>query len=283
MPPVRRHPERYLPAVRASLCALLLALAACGDRVELVGVVERTSLELTVPESEELAELPKRVGDAVAAGEVVARLRSEVAELDLEASQALHRAAEANLQAAEREFGRYDQLRRRNVATASDLDGARRTRDEAVALLAERAARRAQAERRLADLTVRTTVDGVVDQLPYEVGERLPAGAVAAVVLADEAPWVRVWLPSRAVARLAPGAAAVVHVEGIDGDLRGKLAEIAREAEYTPHYALTEKERDNLVYEARVVLEAAPADLRPGLPADVHLALGAPAKAADER
>lgn len=271
------------PALRAAVCTLLLALAACGDRVELVGVVERTSLELTVPESEELAELPKAVGDPVAAGEVVARLRSEVAELDLEASQALHRAAEANLAAAEREFERYDALRRRNVATASDLDGARRARDEAVALLAERAARRAQAERRLADLTVRTRVDGVVDQLPYEIGERLPAGAVAAVVLADEAPWVRVWLPSHAVARLFPGAEAVVRVAGLDGPLAGRLTEIAREAEYTPHYALTEKERDNLVYEAKVVLADAPAELRPGLPADVRLRLGQPAPAADGR
>lgn len=262
-------------ATRTPLLLLLLSLAAAcgGDTVELVGVVERTSLELVAPVSEELVELPATAGTQVESGDLIARLRSEVAELELEATQARYSAAEANLAAAEREFTRVEGLRRAQVSTPRDLDVARRARDEAVALLAERAARRAQAERRLADLEVRSGADGVVDQLPYDVGERVPAGGVVAVVLADDAPWVRVWLPSRAVGRLAPGAEARVRVQGFDEPLAGRLREIAREAEYTPHYALTERERAHLVYEARVVLPEAPADLRPGLPATVRLQL----------
>lgn len=262
------------PLLHAVLLLSSLLTAACGgERLELVGVVERTSLELTAPVSEELVELPRPVGGEVAAGAVVAALRSEVAALEVEATRALHSAAEANLAAAEAEFKRAEGLRKARVSTPQELDDARRARDEAVALLAERAARRTQAERHLEDLTVRTTAAGVVDQLPYEVGERVPLGGVVAVVLADEAPWVRVWLPARAVGRLAPGEPARVTVTGLDGDFEGRVVEIAREPEYTPHYALTERERAHLVYEARVVLDGAPADLRPGLPATVRLQL----------
>jgi HlyD family secretion protein len=260
---------------RGPLLAVVLAAGCGGDRLELAGVVERTTLELSAPVSEQVVELPRAVGEHVAAGEELVRMGTEVAALELEAAEALHRAAEATLAAAEGEFRRIEGLSRARVSTPRELEAARRDRDEAVALVAERAARRAQSQRRLADLTVRSSAAGVLDQLPYDVGERVPAGGVVAVVLADETPWVRVWLPARAVGRLAPGAAAEVEIEGYDEALTGRLEEISREAEFTPHYALTERERAHLVYEARVRIEGAAADLRPGLPATVRLELGA--------
>jgi HlyD family secretion protein len=262
---------RYVRSRARLLPALLLAAACGGDSLELAGVVERTTLELSAPVSEEVVELPRAVGEHVGAGEPVVRMGTEVAELEVEAVRALHRAAEANLAAAEQEFQRVEGLRRARVSTPKELDTARRGRDEAVAMLAERAARRAQAERRLADLTVHSSAAGVVDQLPYDVGERVPAGGVVAVVLADEMPWVRVWLPARAVGRLASGAAAQVEIEGYGEPFAGRLREVSREPAFTPHYALTERERAHLVYEARVLVDGAPADLRPGLPATVRL------------
>jgi HlyD family secretion protein len=116
----------------------------------------------------------------------------------------------------------------------------------------------------------------VVDQLPFEVGERVPAGGVVAVIQTDEKPWVRVWLPARAVGSLHAGVEARVTVEGFDGELAGRLLDVAREPEFTPHYALTERESAHLVYQARIALDDAPAELRPGLPASVRLAFGQP-------
>ena len=46
---------------------------------------------------------------------------------------------------------------------------------------------------------------------------------------------------------------------------------MAREPEFTPHYALTERDRVHLVYETRVRLQDAPPGLRPGLPAEVEI------------
>jgi hypothetical protein len=50
-------------APRSLALALGLALAACGwDTVELVGVVERTSLELAAPVTEEIVDIPRPQG-----------------------------------------------------------------------------------------------------------------------------------------------------------------------------------------------------------------------------
>ena len=46
---------------------------------------------------------------------------------------------------------------------------------------------------------------------------------------------------------------------------------MSREPEFTPHFALTERDRVHLVYETRVGIDGAPADLRPGVPAEVTL------------
>lgn len=253
--------------------AALLAAGCGGEKLYLAGSVERTALELAAPVSEVIVELPVAVGARVKSGDVVVRLDTEVAEAELRAQEAAHAAALAAQVEADGEYARAERLHHADVSTQQALDNAKRKRDEAFALVAEKMARIAQAKKRLRDLTVTTFAAGIVDQLPYEVGERVPAGGVVAVVLADEKPWVRVWLPARAVARANPDNPVQVKVEGYDKKLTGHLEDVARESEFTPHYALTEREGAHLVYESKIVLDDAPADLRPGLPAQVRLVL----------
>lgn len=271
----RDRPEGYRLAVAF---VVFLALGGCGKKVfELAGTVERTTLEITAPISEVIVEIPVTAGSRVLPDQEIVRLDTEVADAELKAFEASLAAAQATLVEAEREFQRKTELSRRRVASGQELDRARRQRDEATALAAEREARVLQARRRLRDLTLRSHDTGVVDQLPFEVGERVPPGAVVAVVQTDEDPWVRVWIPARAVALLTPEARAQVKIEGLKDWYGGRIEEVAREPEFTPHYALTERESAHLVYRARVVLTDAPADLRPGLPARVKLVL-APVK-----
>ena len=255
----------------------ILALAGCGAEVfHLAGTVERTTLEIAAPVSEVIVEIPVGSGGRVSPDQVVVRLDTEVAEAELKAYEAALAAAQAAAVEAANELARQTELQRRRVASSQELDRARRRHDEAVAIAAEKEARVAQANKRLRDLTLRSHAAGVVDQLPFEVGERVPAGGVVAVVQTDDPPWVRVWIPARAVARLGPRAAAQVEVTGLEKPLTGRVEEVAREPEFTPHYALTERESAHLVYRGRVVLDDAPASLRPGLPAQVRLVLPPP-------
>ncbi len=252
-----------------------------GSVFHLVGTVERTTLEIAAPVSEEIVEIAVERGDRVGKGAVLVLLDSSVAEAELRAFEAAQAAAAAALVEAENEFQRIETLRARRVTSPQEFDRARRKRDEAMAIVAEKEARIAQARKRLDDRTIRAHGSGVIDQLPFEEGERVPAGGVVAVVQTDEEPWVRIWLPARAVTRLTESASAEVEIEGLDEQLAGTLVDVARESEFTPHYALTERESAHLVYQARVVLTNAPGDLRPGLPARVKLILPKRKKAAD--
>lgn len=264
--------------MNSNLLAVSLALflglgCASEEELELVGTVERTSLELAAPVSEEIVEIGARLGDRVHEGQVVVQLDSEVAEAEQAAAAAALAAEEANLAAAERELGRFEGLSKAKVASDANLDAARRLAEETRARVAERRARLAQARKRLEDLSIRARRDGLLDQLPFDVGERAPAGGVVAVVLADEDPWVRLWLPAHLIPRIAREARAEVTIYGLGRTLEGQLEDIAREPEYTPHYALTERQSAHLVFRARLRLLQAPESVRPGLAASVKLAL----------
>jgi HlyD family secretion protein len=96
---------------------------------------------------------------------------------------------------------------------------------------------------------------------------------VVAVVIADDNPWVRVWLPARAVTRVNIGQAAKAKIEGIDSWFDAKVEHVSREPEFTPHYALTERESAHLVYETKVRLTNAKKNLPAGIPAQVIIPL----------
>ncbi len=284
-----RRIARPLPASAAvvgvvTAAALGLgAVAGCGEpgrELELVGLVERSVIELVAPRSETLVAVEAERGQSVAAGHVVVSLDPTLAEADLAGAEAALAGARTADRVAGQELARLRALRRDNVASAQALERAELGRDEAAARLREAQAGLAAARKHLADLRLAAPGPAVVDQLPFEVGERVPAGAVVAVLLAKSAPWVRVWVPEDAYARVSPGTPARVAVDGVPGVLEGRVLDLAREPEFTPHYALTERDRVHLVYEARVEIRGAPPNLRPGIPAEVVL-LPRPAMQAD--
>jgi HlyD family secretion protein len=235
--------------------------------------VERTAVELVAPVAEVVVALPLPRGASVAAGDVVARLDPTLALAELAAGEAALAGARTADRVAAHDLERLSGLRRRRVASEQDLERAELQRDEAAARLREVAARLDAARKRVDDLELRAPSEGVVDQLPYEVGERVPAGAVLAVILERADPWVRVWVPETAAARVGPGTAAEIAIDGLAAPLPGRVLDVAREPAFTPHYALTERDRVHLVYETRVGIGSAPAGLRPGVGATVRLRL----------
>jgi HlyD family secretion protein len=223
--------------------------------------------------SESIVEIRVRRGQAVERDEVLARLDPTLAEADIAQAEAAVAGARHRLVTAEHELARTARLHASRIASAQVLEQAQLARDEAAARQREAEARLAAARHRLEELVMTSPVDGVVDQIPFDRGERVPAGGVVVVVLDQAAPWVRVWVPEPAVAHVRPGAPARVRVDGLGATLRGQVLDVAREPEFTPHFALTERDRVHLVYETRVRLDDAPPGLRPGVPAEVTLAL----------
>jgi HlyD family secretion protein len=256
--------------VGAVLAVALLACHADSHDVILVGTVERTLIDLVSPASERITAIEVERGSHVRAGEVVVRLDPTFALADLAVAEAELAGARTSSSIAGSDFDRATALHQSNVISREQLDRARLARDEAATRLWAAEARVAAMRKRSSDLTLVAPVDGVVDQLPFDTGERVPTGAVLAVILRDGPPWVRVWLPERTFARVGPGTEMRVSVDGVS-ELHGHILDIAREPEFTPHFALTEYERAYLVYETRVVLDDAPASLRAGAPARIAL------------
>jgi len=208
--------------------------------------------------------------------------------------------AQAALEAASREFERVDSLVRRALLAPSEIDRARGTRDEAAAgrdaarenlrvlergtrseVLDQAQAALQQAEAQLAELEIsrarhRVTAprDGVIDALPYKLGERPPRGAPVAVMLAGGQPYARVFVPEPLRARVRAGTPAVVHVDGDDRAWQGRVRYVSTDAAFTPYYALNERDRSRLSFLAEVDLtDAEAASLPTGMPVQVELRL----------
>ncbi|HKA14631.1 MAG TPA: HlyD family efflux transporter periplasmic adaptor subunit [Myxococcota bacterium] len=269
--------------------AAAVAAVACSDDREpsFVGTLERDRIELIAEASEPIVQRAVAEGDSVKAGDLVLRLDDE--RLAALVAQAEHRraaaaaripGAESALTTAERVLARIKTLHASGVAAPEALDRARAQRDAA---RAERDAARAevsQSEAVLAEarvhaerLEVRAPRDATVDALPYELGERPPTGAVVAVLLADDTPYARVYVPEPVRARVVPGARAAVKVDGVKGAIPGRVRTVSQEAAFTPYYALTERDRGRLAYVAKIDLEGDTARALPtGLPLEVELA-----------
>jgi HlyD family secretion protein len=196
----------------------------------------------------------------------------------------------------EREYTRVADLVERGLVSRSQLDEALARRDRSRAERSEAAAQLAallegttveeleqarasvaEAEATLADasiaharLTLRAPRDGRVDALPYKLGDRPQAGATVVVLLAAQAPYARIHVPEPLRARITPGVAAVVHVDGVSGSFDGEVRSVSSDPDFTPYFALTERDRGRLSFAAEVTLTGEPAlELPAGLPVQV--------------
>ncbi|MGE0030772.1 MAG: HlyD family secretion protein [Steroidobacteraceae bacterium] len=144
--------------------------------------------------------------------------------------------------------------------------------DQAAAALAAARAQVAGLELTLARHMVRAPRAGVIDALPYELGERPPAGAPVAVLLAAGQPYARVYIPETRRVGVAPGDAATVRIDGTNRDWRAEVRYVSSEAAFTPYYALNERDRGRLSFLAEIVLtEPEAASLPTGMPVETRL------------
>jgi HlyD family secretion protein len=123
--------------------------------------------------------------------------------------------------------------------------------------------------------TVRAPRDGVVDALPYKLGERPPKGAPVLVMLAAGAPYARVFVPEMQRTSIGPGTAATVRIDGSGRDWKARVRYVSADAAFTPYYALNKHQRSRLAYLAEVTLTDPGATALPtGIPVEVSFADG---------
>ncbi len=215
-------------------------------------------------------------------------------------------AARANLEGAVEELAfrksehkRVTEVHARGLASPELLDRAEAALDAAIAnhklrtaeleerlagTTAEELAQAEQAVRQMAarrdaaavDLARHETVspvDGIADSRLFELGERPARGQPLMVVLGGKQPYARVYVPEKLRARVTVGGRAVIHVDGLEAALDGRVRWVSSEAAFTPYYALTERDRDRLTFLAKIDIVTERPRLPDGVPVEVDLVL----------
>ena len=212
-------------------------------------------------------------------------------------------AARANVEGAEKELAfrrtevqRISELHARSLASTDQNDRAAAAFDAAVAndklrraqleellagttveelaqaeqAVAQAAARRDAAQVDLDRHTITAPRAGVVDSRIFEIGERPGAGQPVLILLSGEQAYARVFVPEHLRVRVSPGTKAMIHVDGIDQALDGRVRWVASESAFTPYYALTERDRGRLSYTAKVDITEDRERLPDGVPLEVE-------------
>ncbi len=254
--------------------------------------------------SQDTSRIESRIAEAKAS-EMQARARLD--ELIRGPRKELIVAAQANVRGAQDELAfretdliRAQQVFERNLASHEIRDRAKAARDNTKADLenleakldellagttpeelgqAEEAVNQASA--RIASLTIDlerhssiAPVDGIVDSLLFEVGERPAIGQPMAILLSGQQPYARIFVPEAIRVHVMPGTSAKIFVDGLEDPLAGRVRWVASEAAFTPYFALTEHDRGRLSFAAKIDILIADTRLPDGVPVEVELLIG---------
>lgn len=132
----------------------------------------------------------------------------------------------------------------------------------------------AQAVTQLDNTVVKSPVAGTVITRAVEPGELATPGTPL-ITLADlREVWLRVYVDEASYGRIHLGQAADVTVDSYPGRIfRGRVTEIASQAEFTPKEIQTPEQRTKLVFGVKITIPNPGGRLKPGMPADAALRL----------
>jgi HlyD family secretion protein len=257
-----------------------------GDRVTV-------GMELARLDTAQLAaQLAQSRAAAAAARARLRELEAGARPEELEQARAAARAAADRYADAQRDFDRLQRLLQGGAVSQEAFDKAqlalavaksqRDQADQQLQLVAAgpraetiAAQRAAVAEADAAVHQVEVALAGVVTVRNGEPGETVgAAGSVLTVLnLADR--WVRIYIPENVMGAVKLGQPATITADTYRGKAYGgAVSFIASEAEFTPRNVQTTEERVKLVYAVKVRITGDPGvDLKPGMPADVRLAI----------
>ncbi len=223
-------------------------------------------------------------GDRLAAGALIAELDAPELRarrgLMLAQIEAAERDVEA--QAAQLEFQRADAKRQQELLRSKTVSPSEAERAQSVANAQEKtlaaakgrvAQTRAQfdeVEAQLREMQVVAPADSVLEILSVKVGDVLPANREVATLLLPQHLWVRVYVPEPWLGLIKLHDKVQVRVDSFgDDEFSGSVAQISRQAEFTPRNVQTVEDRIRQVFGVKIRLENREDKLRAGMSADV--------------
>ncbi|MET3931190.1 HlyD family secretion protein [Lysobacter sp. OAE881] len=245
------------------------------------------------------AQLQALQAQAQQAGEALEELEHGPRSEQIQQARANLAAAQAEAADARAYYTRLQPLGRQRLVAASDVDRARAaagtadgqvraaqaallelergTRVEQIAqgrsAVAAAQAQAANQQATLQRLDVTAPRAGLVDSLPYRLGDEAPLGAPLAVMLVGDRPYARIYVPEPIRANVKVGDTARVFLDGRDAALQGRVRMIRSEPSFTPYYALIGEDAARLSYLAEVEITGdTGGELPAGVPVRVEFA-----------
>ncbi len=147
----------------------------------------------------------------------------------------------------------------------------------ATALAADESVKAGEAAASRVDLLAEECVikaprDGLLDALPYDVGELTAPGAVVARLVDLHEVKATFYLPNAELAAATPHRKAGVVADAYpERTYEGTISTVSTAAEFTPRNVQTRTDRDRLVFPVEIVIPNDDGTLRPGMPVQITL------------
>ena len=164
------------------------------------------------------------------------------------------------------------------LAQTGELEIVRKRQELATlqATLARDRAALAAAEAQLGYTILKSPQAGIVLRKHVEPGEMIAAGTPAVTVADLKNIWLKIYIPETQLGRIKLGQAAEITTDSYKGKVyRGTVTFINSEAEFTPKNVQTQEERVKLVFAVKISVDNPNQELKPGMPADARVQLGA--------
>jgi RND family efflux transporter MFP subunit len=172
-----------------------------------------------------------REGEAVRAGQLLARVDDADVRAQLAAREADVAAARAQLDFARRNLQRQRDLLDKGFISPNAFDTVRNDEALARARLDAVRAQATQARKSLADQTLAAPIAGVIARRHAEPGERLPTDAPILTIVSLDKLEIAVDVPTSSIANVAVGQTVTVRVEGLAGrSFEGRVERINPQA-----------------------------------------------------
>lgn len=192
----------------------------------------------------------------------------------LSAAEAAMLAVQSQAQEADRNYLRMKDLWFKKLVAKADFDSATAVKDQTASKLVQakqqwlelkngtrseeiaqaqaqteaEQASLADAQQSLQELSIRAPKSGIVDILPWEVGDRVAANVQLVTLLASDRIYARVYLPATALNKINQGENIQVWIDGHERPITGIVHNIRSTPAFTPYYALNERDRTRLMY-----------------------------------
>lgn len=123
----------------------------------------------------------------------------------------------------------------------------------------------------LQDYTIVATRNGILEHLPYHVGDRVAKDATVAIITTETVPYARIYVPEPYRVNITAGKKLTIHVDGIKSSYQGIVRWVATIPSFTPYYTLNGSDKARLVYLAEVVFPDSGRELPAGVPVQVEM------------